>query len=339
MSYPNFYFGAVSKNVIDAVIETANSNEIELGIIASRNQSDYDSGYLGLKTSELHKYIRKRSEYVYLERDHGGPVANDDGKASFKRDANCMDIIHIDPFKMISSFDNCIEYTIDAIKYIYKLNSNVKFEIGTEDAVLKYSPYQLKFMIQELERKLNSDQFNNILFSCVQSGNKMNLLSGTNSNVFEDDRFLDFIDICYEFKIFSKEHNCDFLEPSDILNRFDLGLYAMNIAPELGRVESTFVWDYMINNQCYEELNQFYDLVISNQSYKKWLIGDTLDISKEDMCKAFGHYIFNNNSFIELKKNIKLQDDDIRKHLVLKINNYLDLIFGDSQDIEIDDDN
>lgn len=338
MSYPNFYFGTVSKNIIDAVIETANSNELEIGLISSRAQVDFNAGYCGFKTSELHKYVRKRTEYVYLERDHGGLANYDDesnSKKSFKIDSNCMDIIHIDPFKYLTDFNSCIDYTIQMIKYIYKNNKNIKYEIGTEQAVYKYSPYQFRFMLQELERKLTTDQFNNILFAVIQSGNKMDLLTGTNSSEFEDDRFLDFVDICYEFKIFAKEHNCDFLPNISLLERFDLGLYAVNIAPELGRYESQFIWNYMLDNQTYKEMGQFYDLVVNKSPYRKWTNVDLDTVAKEDICIAFGHYVFDTSEFKLIKDHINLADDIIRGHLILKIDQYLDLLYGTSEDIEI----
>ena len=135
MSYPRLYFGTVSKNAIDAVIDVANhyGNQFEfpLGLIASRRQVDYDSGYVG-STIGLYDYIKKSSEYVYLCRDHGGPnqgAIEDDGKRSFNTDVRCMDIIHIDPWKFVEECNllTGIDLTEKYIKHFYKANTNIQF--------------------------------------------------------------------------------------------------------------------------------------------------------------------------------------------------------------------
>ena len=46
MNIPKLYLGPVSKNVVDAVIEYSNKQQITLGLIASRRQIDFNGGYV-----------------------------------------------------------------------------------------------------------------------------------------------------------------------------------------------------------------------------------------------------------------------------------------------------
>ena len=46
-----------------------------------------------------------------------------------------MDIIHIDPWKKYPSYSEGLEKTIELIKYCYKQNPNIEYEIGTEEGI------------------------------------------------------------------------------------------------------------------------------------------------------------------------------------------------------------
>ena len=55
------FIGAVSKNTVDTVIEYANDNNVKLGLIPSRRQIDYDSGYVNnWITNEFAVYVKRR---------------------------------------------------------------------------------------------------------------------------------------------------------------------------------------------------------------------------------------------------------------------------------------
>ena len=44
------FIGPVSKNVVKSVIKYCNNNNKKIGLIPSRRQIDYNSGYVGWKT-------------------------------------------------------------------------------------------------------------------------------------------------------------------------------------------------------------------------------------------------------------------------------------------------
>ena len=87
-----YWLGPMSKNVVDAVIESKG----DFGFIPSRRQVDYNGGYVNdWSTGEFATYVDGR---VPIERDHGGAgqgYKDDDGYTSFRYDCQNFDIIHI----------------------------------------------------------------------------------------------------------------------------------------------------------------------------------------------------------------------------------------------------
>ena len=117
-----YFIGPMSKNVVDAIIEF----DGDFGFIPSRRQVDYNGGYVnGWTTGEFATYVNGR---VPIERDHGGigqGYKYDDGIESFMNDSKYFDIIHIDPWKVYSNFDDGLNETIDNIRFIYDSLGNM----------------------------------------------------------------------------------------------------------------------------------------------------------------------------------------------------------------------
>ena len=104
MSYPKLYIGPMSKNIVDAAI----SSELDLGLIPSRRQIDYDGGYVNSwNTNSFVSYVRNKSDKIIIQRDHGGVGQGkepDDGTESLLNDVkNDLDLIH-------GRFHNCSCY-------------------------------------------------------------------------------------------------------------------------------------------------------------------------------------------------------------------------------------
>ena len=120
MTYPKYYIGALSKNIVDVLIDRSNS--YSPGIIASRRQIDFDGGYCSGWSSQIFSsYIKSINPDILICRDHGGPGQGrypDDGKQSFIIDSNIFDLIHIDPFLLSNSIEEAIDYTVHYIKLI-----------------------------------------------------------------------------------------------------------------------------------------------------------------------------------------------------------------------------
>ena len=168
MNNIRFYIGPMSKNIVDSVIEFVEETGNSIGFIPSRRQVEYNGGYVNnWTTKEFSEYVNGR---VLIERDHGGAGQGyeyDDGYESYKQDAENFDIIHIDPWKKYPKFDDGLEETLATINYINNINPNILFEIGTEEAIRKFTPDELHKLLKELS---NHNFFSNIKYAVVQSG-------------------------------------------------------------------------------------------------------------------------------------------------------------------------
>ena len=157
MTFPKYYIGPMSKNVVDCVIK--HSQKYPIGLILSRRQVDYCGGYVNnWDTESFSKYFK--SKKVLLCRDHGGPkqgLNEDDGIESFLNDCENLQLIHIDPFKDSTSVYEAAEKTVSHIKLCFLKNPNVLYEVGTEEAIFKYEPEQLQSFLTSLKLSLSEE--------------------------------------------------------------------------------------------------------------------------------------------------------------------------------------
>ena len=127
------------------------------------------------------------------------------------------------------------------IKLCFLKNSNIVYEVGTEEAIFKYEVSELDWFLNYLQEHLSEQEYNQIKYAVVQSGTRLNLPTRTNVGNFNNGRLLHFVDVVKSYGLMSKEHNGDYLIDSfDIEMRYDSGLDAINIAPEFGQIESEF---------------------------------------------------------------------------------------------------
>ena len=274
-----FYIGPMSKNVVDAVIEFTEETGNKIGFIPSRRQVEYNGGYVNnWTTEEFSKYVNGR---VLIERDHGGAgqgYRDDDGYKSYKHDAENFDIIHIDPWKKYPKFDDGLEETLATINYINNMNPNTLFEVGTEEAIRKFTPDELHRLLKELS---NHSFFSNIKYAVVQSGVGIDLGKRINTGKYDEARLSEFIDVCKYWKVLSKEHNGDYLSNEEMKDKFGVGLDSINIAPEFGQLETL----------CYLEnigsdFEQFYQLCYKSKRWEKWVGEDFVpEENKEELIK------------------------------------------------------
>ena len=311
-----FYIGPMTQNVIDAAIEYVEENDIHLGFCTSRRQIDYDGGYVGYNTQDFIKYVKSKTKKILICRDHGSIAQGktyDDGLDSLYYDASCgIDLIHIDPWKKYYSYKEGLEKTINDIKFVYELNKNVLFEIGTEEVLRKFETKEFYKLIKDLKHKLREIFDTNIRYAVIQSGTK--LIATKNMGEFNLKRLKEMIQICEEFGILSKEHNGDYLSDEEIKIRFDMKLDAINIAPEFGVFETNILLNH-INNI---NLEKIYKICLDGKKWEKWIPKDfNVKQNKLELIKISGHY---HNK--EIKEIIGMDDNDIIIQLKNKINNF-----------------
>ena len=311
------FIGPVTKNVANAVIAINNQDSFKIGLIPSRRQVEYNGGYVNnWTTKDFAAYIRKRSSLAVLQRDHGGPGQGhkeDDGLDSLKEDTKYMDIIHIDPWKKYPKYEDGLRKTIECLNFCHEENPNCCFEVGTEEAIKRFEPENLDKFLNDLKEKLPEKTFSKIVYAVIQSGTGLDLANQKNTGIFDPARLKKMILVCKKYGLQSKEHNGDYLGASGLAARFNLGLDAINIAPELGQVE-TDIYLNKLKNFPKTFFDEFYKVCYNSNRWKKWVSSDfDPEKEREKVIKISGHYVFSNAEFLKLKNKIlkKLKIDEL----------------------------
>jgi hypothetical protein len=319
------YLGPMSKNIVDSIICYAEKYNQSLGLIASRRQVDGNGGYSNNWTTETFaKYVRKRSNNIILCRDHGGigqGSKDDTGIISLLEDAKYMDIIHIDPWKKLN-FKESIDYTIDLIKSCSEVNEPCMFEIGTEESIYPMNVHLLETFLKRIKFGLTKYLYSKIKYVVIQSGTSLE--AGKNTGIYDQGILLDMINVCNRYNVLSKEHNGDYLPAYIIKSKLNLGLSAINIAPELANIETKHV----IDNISETELRHWYDLCLENGQWKKWFPSNfspeknKFKKNKFKILELCGHYVFSHKDFSSMF-DLNMIYSRVRKDIYSFIDNIL----------------
>lgn len=294
-----FYIGPVTKHVVDSVIEFNLSTGTSIGLIPSRRQIDHDGGYVNnWNTKTFSEYVKSKSEYVILERDHGGPGQGDipdDGKQSLIVDCNCFDIVHIDPWKACRNFEEGCQLTSELITLCHQQNPLLKFEIGTEESIFHYEAEDLESLVLHLQKTLPVEAYDNISIAVIQSGTS--LKENQNTGVYNPTRLRKMVAICKAYGLISKEHNGDYLTNDIISSKFDNGLNAINIAPEFGQLETQV---YIEETQRLKLFDIFFDICYKSGKWVKWIDKSFVpESNKEKLVNICGHYVLSDPRFLK----------------------------------------
>jgi hypothetical protein len=316
MNKKMIYICPMSKNIVDVVLELNSEN---IGLLPSRRQIDYNGGYVNNWNTVLFSNYVRKNENIIIERDHSGVDQgnfNGDEYRSFDVDSRLLNIIHLDPWKKYKDIDEGIDETVKYIKYIYKKNKKVKFEVGTEESIRKFTTNELVYMIRELKYKLSNDEFNNIEYICIQSGVSLDIVNQKNTGIFDYHRMVEMINFTLTYGKKSKEHNGDYLSNEEIKLRFDKGLNSINIGPEIVQIE-TQVYLEKLNE---EELDEFYKICLESKKWEKWVTNDFDITNKKMLILVCGHYCYT-------KFNLPNLDYEIKEKLKSKIKDLLSLCY------------
>lgn len=308
----------MSKLIVDCVIETQNENFF---FIPSRRQIDHDGGYVNnWNTKSFTEYVKSRNSNILICRDHAGPKQgriDDDGLKSLNFDCKYFDIIHIDPFKNIQSFQDGIKYTLNLIEYCLSVNKNIKFEVGTEESIFKYDENDLNQMLDYLYKNLKSN-FSQIIFSVIQSGTK--LKANQQIGKYDVDKLNKMLMIVKKYDLQSKEHNGDYIDIDTIKNKFELGLNSINIAPELGMIQTEEILSNLNDN----EIEKYWQLCYNSTFWHKWVDSKFDPIEQKiDLIKICGHYIFSKYEFQTQIYDENSMNNKIENKLKKKLNEYI----------------
>jgi len=318
---PKYFIGPMSKNVVDTIIEFCNETNNIIGLIPSRRQVEWNGGYVNnWTTQEFTEYIKSKTDKILLVRDHSGPKQgqiDDDGYFSLSEDCKYLNIIHIDPWKKYPAFILGLKETIKMIEHCYELNPNLEYEVGTEEAIRRFEPYELNDLIHQLKSELHPEVFNQIKYLVIQSGTS---LKGTNqTGNYDSARLKEMIGVCKHHNLISKEHNGDYIPVSIIKEKFDLDLDSINIAPEFGLIETQTYLDNIKDDVIF---NEYWRICYESKKWEKWVNQDfDPHVNKEELIKICGHYVLSNPNFIDnIKSKFPNVDQQIKNNIKTKLN-------------------
>ena len=321
--YPKVYIGPMSKNIVDAIIEFSDETGNKIGLIPSRRQVEYDGGYVNNWTTEdFSDYSNKTKKSVLLlKRDHSGPgqgYSDDDGYESLKEDCKHLHLIHIDPWKKYPKYKDGLKWTIDMIKFCYNQNPSIEYEVGTEESIRKFDANTLDRLIMDLQVYLGRPIYDQIKYLVIQSGTS--LKGNNNTGTYDKDRLVSMVKVAKSYNLLSKEHNGDYLPVELIKEKFQLGLDAINIAPEFGQIE-TKVYLQKIKKERPELFGKLHNLCYISGRWKKWVNGNfDPHKNKEELINICGHYILSNKNFInDIKTQFPGIDSEIKENIKLKL--------------------
>lgn len=317
------FLGPMSKNIVDATIEFANDNNVPIGLIPSRRQVDYKSGYVNnWNTKSFSKYVRNKSNNIIIVRDHGGENQGDtidDGFKSFYHDSKYFDVVHIDVWKCYKEINEGVIETIKNINYCYSINPNILFEIGTEQSIREFTIDELKYLLIELKNNLDEKIFKQIKYLVIQCGTS--LIMNENTGIFDENKLNKMIELSKKYNLLSKEHNGDYQSNEIVKKKFKLGLNCINIAPELGKIETECILNNMNSEK---DIDWFFNLCYESKRWEKW-VGKDFDpfSNKKELILISGHYVFSHNEFKNYMNNKYELNEEIKNKIKNKINSLL----------------
>jgi fructose/tagatose bisphosphate aldolase len=317
---PKYFIGPMSKNVVDTIIDFCNETNNYIGLIPSRRQIEYNGGYVNnWTTKEFSEYVTEKTNKIILKRDHSGPkqgAFDDDGIVSLISDCKYLDYIHIDPWKCFNDLEEGITSTITLIKLCYAINPNIKFEIGTEQAIRPFNVNELETLINTLQQTLSPLEFKAIEYLVIQSGTSLKGVIQTGQ--YDKDRLIEMVNLAKKYNFISKEHNGDYIPVSIIKEKFNLGLDSINIAPEFGLLETQTYIDEIKDN---EMIETYFQICYDSKKWVKWVDADFDPFSnKIELIKICGHYVLSNPEFLtKIKANIPNIDSKIKTNIKNKL--------------------
>ena len=333
--------GPMSTNCIDAILEVSDSGKIPFQLIASRRQVDAEflgGGYVNnWNTSEFTSYIKgsKKDNLVYITRDHGGPYQNTleiNNKMSYK-DAfessinsyledieNGFDFLHIDPSVDVDDKELPKEIIVSrTIEILGRLSEetdglkNISIEVGTDEQSdeinsIEDSEYSLKKIIEFCK----SQNIPKPLFFVIQNGTKV--LEDENVGEYKEmvenkdfnKKLINLSAMFSNYGVYTKAHNSDYLDKETLSSFKNVGINAINIAPEYGVFETKKIIEVLQENNYSKELEEFLRISFESMKWKKWLKFDS-KITDFEKSVLSGHYVFANSEFIELKSKIEVK--------------------------------
>lgn len=285
-------FGPMSKDIVKVLAAYTKNNNYPLMIIASRNQVDFDTGYV-CTSAELSELVKEyRNSNLLLCRDHCGPGFSDldrglDLEMQIHRCKNTIqsdiaagfDLIHIDVSRVAT---DQLKVAQELIEFALSLNPGIKLEFGSEDN----TGVDIESSIGRIEKQLEflSAYRNNVVFFVTQTGS---LTKDGQVGSFDVERNRQIGEQIRAAGLLFKEHNADYFTAEDIQQRIEAGIDTLNIAPQLGKMQTDLLKQFAPTDLW----SKFADYVYSRNYWQRWVPEGVTD--KDIAVSVSGHYCFN----------------------------------------------
>lgn len=334
--------GPLSKEIVEAVFQYSEQTQRSIGLIASKNQIDYDSGYV--ENWSTYRYmdfvgalttVYPRAK-VAVCRDHCGPgflgglrpdLAFEDACETLRVDTKLgFDLIHIDLCHIPGSFEEKVKKSCEMMIMAQAINPDIVFEFGSDE--ISDEPTNLDDLKKRLEivDKVTTTEGFPILFYVVNTGSRV--MEGRQVGEFNKDYVREAHRLVRDHGFYLKEHNADFQ------SRFGIGLRlgvvdAINIAPEFGALQTQLVLD--LCDQYGVDTTAWVKEVCLGQKWRKWMFNPALTPTKEQMVAIAGHYHFTSPEMTKIRDRLNTANPAITKqffidHLKTRIAHYDDVL-------------
>ena len=292
-------------------------------IIASRNQVDAESGYV-MTTPQIREQLSTLpTDYIWMCRDHCGPYFLDAEKNLSLRDAveatkktiaydieQGFNLIHIDT----SRVDDTYGIAEELFKFCLDLNPNIQFEFGTEENV-GVAAGAIKYKNDVAFAK----NIPNIQFVVAQTGSLCH--EDHQAGGFETATVKELVGVANTNGVKMKEHNADYLSADQIQLRNAVGVHALNIAPQLGVVQTKLLRRLVEqHSDAQGQWADFANEVVNSNRWRKWTDRD----DREHQISVAGHYCFSGSKYKALV-NVLNQRTDWKSAITSEIEYILDL--------------
>jgi hypothetical protein len=163
-----------------------------------------------------------------------------------------------------------------------------------------------------------ASQFPNMQFVVAQTGSLV--YENRQAGSFASNIVKDLVEFANEAGVGLKEHNADYLTATEIERRKLVGVHALNVAPQLGVIQTKLIKDWAKIYGLTKEWDAFANAVISSGKWSKWT--DSED--SEMRVAVAGHYLFNDISYKTLVDELSIHTNWKQK-LEYRVQDLVDL--------------
>ena len=287
---PKLFFGGVSRAAVEAIYEYSHNHRLPLGLLISENQVGISNGYVAdidtfMSWCNAYKNTYPEST-VMIERDHCGDGFCKNPEETIEVDSeHNLPIVHIDTCQFEGGHREKLKRCAELCRLAITYNPSVILEVGTE---------------HNNQASTNLEQIReDIVFLRSYEIRPTYFVTNTGSLVTEGRQVGEFrrneVDnvafTLAQCGTYLKEHNADFLSLNHLRRRAKI-CDALNIAPQLGSVESLTIVTEGYKYGCFDELDKWGSRVHTNPNLKKWFREESSyeKSSLSDRLIIGGHY-------------------------------------------------